>query len=341
MLNGKKILIGTANGVGDIITVTPALRRLKEICPDCKISFLTRDDRKDVIEGLPYVDQVLCIKRGRFLGRFRPLLELISQDIVIFLEWQPQLLLCSWLFRVKERAGIIRQGHFLTNCLTKKVTRDFLHDNKYVPENYAEILSEVLGVPLNGDITRLDVAEGTVQDKKKAIELLKSGGIKPGDKYIALSPFTGFEPRNWNIKTALDFISRVREAYCLPVVVLGPQQEKKVNDSFTEHNLLGETTFLELVEIIRNAECLVTPDSGPMHIAGATGTPVVCLFSKDLPLRWAPRHKSYPIYLGYDCSPCDDDKARACPTVKCMNDITVEMVMRKVEQALKENRVGR
>ena len=86
MLAGKKILIGTANGVGDIITVTPALRRLKELCPDCKISFLTRDDRKDVIEGLPYVDQVLCIKRGRFLGRFRPLPELISQDIVIFLE---------------------------------------------------------------------------------------------------------------------------------------------------------------------------------------------------------------------------------------------------------------
>ena len=337
MLNGKKILIGTPGGVGDIITVSPALRRLKEICPDCKISFLTRDDRKDVIERLPYIDQVLCIKRGRFLGRYRSLPELIRQDIVVFLEWQPQLLLCSWLFRVKERAGIIRKGHFLTNCLTKKVTRDILHDNKYVPENYAVVLSEVLGVPLSGDMTRLDVAEGTEQDKRNALELLKSVGIKPDGKYIAVSPFTGFEPRNWNIKATLDFISKVHEDYCLPVVVLGPQQEKKVADLFTEHNLLGKTTFLELVEIIRNAECLVTPDSGPMHIAGATGTPVVSLFSKDLPLRWAPRHKSYPVYLGYDCSPCDDDKARACPTIKCMNDITVEMVMRKVEQALKEN----
>ena len=83
MLTGKKILIGTANGVGDIITVTPALRRLKELYPHCQITFLTRDDRKDVIEGLPYIDQVVCIKRGKFLGRLRPLPQLIKQDIVV------------------------------------------------------------------------------------------------------------------------------------------------------------------------------------------------------------------------------------------------------------------
>ena len=332
MLTGKKILIGTANGVGDIITVTPALRRLKELYPHCQITFLTRDDRKDVIEGLPYIDQVVCIKRGKFLGRLRPLPQLIKQDIVIFLEWQPQLLLCSWLFRVKKRAGIIRKGHILTNCLTHKIERDILRDKKYVPESYAEILSEVLNVKLDGDMTMLDVSSGEGREKSSATDLLQSVGIGNGTKYIAVSPFTGFEPRNWRVKTVADFIARVKEKYNLPVVVVGPPQSDEVNKNFPEHNLLGKTAFLELVEIISNAECLVTPDSGPMHIAGAVGTPVVSLFSKDLPLRWAPRHKSYPVYLGYDCSPCVDDTARACPTVKCMNDITVGMVMEQMDK---------
>ena len=337
MLEKKNILIGTASGVGDIICITPALRKLKEICPDCKISFLTRDDRKDVIEGLQYIDTVVCIKRGRVLGRFRPLPELIRQDIVVFFEWQPQLLLCSFLFRVNERAGIIRNGHVLTKCLTKKVTRNILNDRKYVPESYAEILSEVLGVPLGGDMTVLDVAEGSEQQKCAAHHLLKTVGINSGDKYLALSPFTGFAQRNWNAETASEFISKVQRKYNLPVVVLGPPQNEKINQIFSEKSLLGKTSFLELVEIIRNAACLVTPDSGPMHIAAATGTPVVSLFSKDLPIRWAPRHKSYPIYLACDCSPCDDAVARACPTVKCMNNITVEMVMEQVGKALQDN----
>ena len=83
---------------------------------------------------------------------------------------------------------------------------------------------------------------------------------------------------------------------------------------------------MQLIELVRRAKCLVTPDSGPMHIAGAVGTPVAALFSKDLPSRWAPRQNCVPITLQMDCAPCDDETARHCPTVKCMRGITAEMV---------------
>ena len=71
-----------------------------------------------------------------------------------------------------------------------------------------------------------------------------------------------------------------------------------------------------------------------MHIAGALGRPVVALFSKDLPSRWAPRQKCIPITLQLDCSPCNDDTARQCITLRCMRGITAEMAVVACEQLL-------
>lgn len=71
-------LLKVEGGVGDLIMFTPALRRLKEKFPDCQITFLTIDKTVDVINRLPYIDRVICIKRGRFMGRYRVLPDLIK-----------------------------------------------------------------------------------------------------------------------------------------------------------------------------------------------------------------------------------------------------------------------
>jgi ADP-heptose:LPS heptosyltransferase len=92
---------------------------------------------------------------------------------------------------------------------------------------------------------------------------------------------------------------------------------------------------MQPVELVCRARLLVTPDSGPMHVAGAVGTDCVALFSKDLPSRWAPRHHCVPIYLGEPCSPCTDETARQCPTVRCMRAITADMVLERCEAMLR------
>lgn len=92
---------------------------------------------------------------------------------------------------------------------------------------------------------------------------------------------------------------------------------------------------MQMIQLIRKAMLLISVDSGPMHIAGAVETPCVALFSKDLPSRWAPRKNCIPIYLDYECSPCDDETARNClHNIRCMRDITAEMVMKNVEKLL-------
>ena len=85
-LNGKHVLIESGGGVGDLIMFTPALRRLKELHPQCILTFLTIDKTADVINRLPYIDKVICIRRGRFMGRYRVLPDLVKQDYFVFTE---------------------------------------------------------------------------------------------------------------------------------------------------------------------------------------------------------------------------------------------------------------
>jgi heptosyltransferase I len=53
-------------------------------------------------------------------------------------------------------------------------------------------------------------------------------------------------------------------------------------------NLIGKDTIKQLLGMLERAELLITPDSGPMHLATAVGTPVVGLHAASNPARSGP-----------------------------------------------------
>lgn len=332
----KKIFITTGGGIGDLIMFTPALRRLKEIWPQCTIIFMTIDKTVDVINRIPYIDKVVCIKRGRFLGRYRVLPDLWGSDVVIFTDWQPHILPFSWLFRIKTRAGIPRQGHPLTHCLTHPLVNNVFKSTRYAAQTNAMIFSEALGISIDGDMTRCDVSIPGSKTRLEVNQLLASINLNEHEKFLLLTPFASFDRRNWDVKEAKKFIQMVEAKWKIPVVVTGIANDEQIHSMNSKYSLFNRTTILQLIELIRRAKCVVTPDSGPMHIAGALNTYVISLFSKDLPSRWAPKRNCSPIYLNYECSPCDDNTARQCKTVKCMKNITAEMVFDTLLEAENE-----
>lgn len=78
-------------------------------------------------------------------------------------------------------------------------------------------------------------------------------------------------------------------------VIIGTQAEAEVLDRITELcpsaiNLCNQTSFAEIASIARQSQLIVGNDTGPMHIAAATRTPFLVLFSADSnPALCAPR----------------------------------------------------
>ncbi|MCD4741881.1 MAG: glycosyltransferase family 9 protein [Desulfobacteraceae bacterium] len=98
-------------------------------------------------------------------------------------------------------------------------------------------------------------------------------------------------------------------------------------------NLCGKTSLKELVIVVANAECVVSCDTGPMHLAAALGTSLIALFGPSDPYRTGPFHGTI-IQEKIDCSPCNKKK---CKDPICMEKIKPEHVMDKlIEKVIKK-----
>ena len=100
----------------------------------------------------------------------------------------------------------------------------------------------------------------------------------------------------------------------------------------------GEFDLPELRALIGRAALYIGGDSGPLHIAGTTGVPVVGLYGPTLPVRSQPYRGARFISAaaevrGLPCRPCDQ---RRCEPgdFRCLTRITAESVAALAERAL-------
>ncbi len=113
----------------------------------------------------------------------------------------------------------------------------------------------------------------------------------------------------------------------LPAVLLGSKNDAEAAAGVPGKNLVGQTTLDEAIDLIAGAACVVSNDSGLMHVAAALDRPLVALFGSSSPERTPPHSPAAKVlWLRLECSPCF---ARECPLghLRCLREITVEQVL--------------
>jgi ADP-heptose:LPS heptosyltransferase len=127
-------------------------------------------------------------------------------------------------------------------------------------------------------------------------------------------------------------------------VLLGGQDEMEIAVEVIRHlerrpvlNLAGKTGLRDLIGIFAECAAAFGPDSGPMHIAAATGCPVVSLWGATAPERSAPWGFADLALRGeIPCHPC---YLRQCPVGReCMRRIQPASVAAAVKRALATSR---
>jgi ADP-heptose:LPS heptosyltransferase len=105
-------------------------------------------------------------------------------------------------------------------------------------------------------------------------------------------------------------------------------------------NLAGKTSVDDLPYIMSRMDLLITNDSGPMHIAAATKTPLVALFGPEDPLLFGP-YTSPELYRvihkAVSCWPCGDKK---CRSQSCLDLITAEDVLAACRELLPQEGIA-
>ncbi len=97
-------------------------------------------------------------------------------------------------------------------------------------------------------------------------------------------------------------------------------------------SVAGKTTLKELMSLIKDAEVVITNDSGPMHIAAALRRPVVAVFGPTNPVRTGPYGPGHVIVRAdVVCAPC---YKKHCKGMACMDRVSVSQVCDAVKSVL-------
>ena len=106
---------------------------------------------------------------------------------------------------------------------------------------------------------------------------------------------------------------------------------------------IGQHTLAETISLFHSSEVVVTPDTGPLHLAGITGASVVGIFGPTSPYSFLPQRAGVVGMWGgegFACRPCYDGKDYApCHNNLCIQQVTPQMVVAEVMRLVEERRM--
>ncbi|MBI2870085.1 MAG: glycosyltransferase family 9 protein [Candidatus Omnitrophica bacterium] len=332
----KRILVVRTDRIGDVVLSTPVLKVLREELPQAHIAFLTGPATKEVLYHNPHIDELIVYdKTGAersWRGTLRFGLELRRKgfDTALILHTTNRAVWLAVLAGIPRRIGYARRlGRLLTHRLSYAKPEGKKHEVDY---NFD--LVRLLGVDRSSRelVWIVDPAEDEAMTRR-----LAEAGIA-GEELIAVHPDASHVSKRWPLSKYVVLCMRllaeggVRRRLVLIAGPSGRHLTQAIAREAGERALDwgGRLNLRELGALLKRSSFLVSNDSGPVHIAGAVGTPVVAIFGRTQPglskVRWGPVGER-DIILQNDpgCKPCIPDP---CPIhLECLERLTVDEVM--------------
>ncbi len=338
----KKILIVRLDRIGDVLLSTPAIKAARDTYPDSHIAVMVRPYAKDIVEGNPYLNEVILYDRS---GREKNLsgnLKFIDHlrrknfDIALILHPTKRTHIITFLAGIPVRVGYDKKWG---NLLTKKIPNVKQFGLKHEIDYTLDIL-KYAGIETNDRALYMPLKETS---EKAISEVFEKNGITKDSLIITLNPGASCASKRWrpeNFAKVGDLLARERGA---KIIIISDLKDKPFADKTTALmkvaplNLAGMTSVADIASVLKRSRLFISNDSGPVHIACAVGTPVIAIFGRSdkglSPERWGPTGKRDIILHKYvGCAVC---LAHNCKIgFKCLEAITPEEVLAAAKRML-------
>ncbi len=329
----RRVLIVLLGAIGDVVRALPLAQRLRAAWPGAHISWAVEPAAAPIVEGHAALDQVIRFERRDGVGAFATFLRALRADgpeLALDLQRHLKSGFATWWSAAPVRIAFHRQnsreGNWLfSNHHIEPVER--LSPKVLQFQRFADYL-RVPAVPISFGLT-------TTAAEQERVAVLLDG---VGAPFVALLVGSTWQSRYW-LPEPTAALCRALLARGLKVVLIGAAADRPFTDALlAEHpgavvDFVGRTTLRDVIGLLECATIAVGPDSGPMHIAAAVGTPVVSLWGATSAARSAPWGSEHLVVQGE--APCVPCYRADCPIGQlCMRSITPEAVLRQVELAL-------
>ena len=350
-----QILLVRLRLIGDVVFTTPAIRALRRHYPDARVTYLVEAQAAPVVRGNPHLDEVMVVRRSRGVTRIIDdwrlgrTLARRRFDLVIDFHGGPRGSWLTWLTGARQRVGYTVAGRSWMYTQAVERTRELRP--RHSVENQWDLLAALGIAPPTPVDDPLEMAEDAAA-RASVDARLAAAGLRPDTPLVVMHVSAGNPFRRWPATSFAAVAAGLVGADSSRAVVLtsGPSESEAAEQvgraaralagpALAERILrIGEFDLVELRALIGHAALYIGGDSGPLHIAGTTRTPVVGLFGPTLAVRSLPWRDPAVPALGVEpgplaCRPCDQ---RACVPgdFRCLTATPPERVIDAAERAL-------
>ena len=343
-----KILLVRLRLIGDVVFTTPAISALRRHFPKAHLTYLVEAPARAVVQHHPALDHVITVERPRGLARVQYDLQLARRiraqhfDVAIDFHGGPR---SGFLIRASgapQRIGYDLPGRRW--CYTTRVpwTRSL------TPPRHSVLNQWDLLTPLGiepPDRARDAVTMFADPDAEVRVShRLRESGIENDAVLVVMHVSAGNPFRRWpaasfaTVAAELARDDRRRRV----IITSGPSEAAAAEGVANDARQLagdaaagivrtGEFDLAELRSLVDRAALYIGGDSGPLHVAATTGTPIVALFGPTLAERSMPWRdpKIRAIAIDGGALPCRPCHQRQCVPgdFRCLTAISPTMVV--------------
>ncbi|MFA6637203.1 MAG: lipopolysaccharide heptosyltransferase II [Candidatus Omnitrophota bacterium] len=282
----EKILVFQLNWLGDILFSYPFLRALAKAFPEAEITCAVVSGYAELLTGNPWVRSVIKLPEKRGAGsairiaRLIPVLRKEKFDMCFLLKPSRTKSIIAASAGIKERIGFSGKKDLLTTAVE-------------LPSGKAHRADQILALAAALGITK---ADGTYEyfltpgDEDRAEKLLMSAGSTLR-KRVALNPGGNWAPKRWPEDKFEDLARKLLDKFKdVEIVITGAKKDRKMAEGMVSkinskrcYSVAGRTGINIIAAIFKKCALVVSADSGPLHLASATGVPTIGLFGPTSP----------------------------------------------------------
>jgi heptosyltransferase I len=276
------------SAIGDTCHVLPVLRTLQRAWPNTRFTWVIGRLEAKLLGHLPDVEFIVVDKRNTWQarGKLKQALRGRRFDVLMHMQLSLRASVLSTAIPARIKLGFDRSRArelqwLFTNLRIAPAARQHVMDGLF---GFAEKF-DVYDKLLRWDIP---LPENALEYARRVIP-------QPGNTLI-ISPCSSHRLRNWRSEYYAEVADYAIASLGMRVILCGGPSdiERRAGEEIVARmkhgceNLIGQDTLPQFLATLQRATALITPDSGPAHMATTVGTPVIGLYAATNPARSGP-----------------------------------------------------
>ena len=297
---GKKICLMRLSAIGDVCHAAAMVTRIQTHWPDAELTWVIGKVEYQLVKLMPNIRFIIFDKsKGKAaVDSLRASVKGETFDALLLMQVALRANMASRVIKARQRIGFdwhrSKELHWL--FANRRVAP---HQHAHVLDGFMDF-ADALGVPNVAQPSwNIPVSE---EDK----EWGKQQAQRLGD-YVVIAPAASKKERNWVSERYARIANYLADKGKSVILCGGPGALDRITSdeimSFNPQisaNFTGKTTLHQLLMLLKYAQLVIAPDTGPAHMATTVGTPVIGLYAHSNPRRTGPYNNIEDTVSVYD-----------------------------------------